>query len=289
LSIQLPQHYNFTAMNGIRVHLNKLCGALSTDADLAARRIAAVDKLIDLELAIILRTYSEDMIDQLRKRERLATFGQMTSSIAHELRNPLGVIDSSAFLLRRRVGDDPATLGHVDKIRTQVSRSNRIITNLLNIVRDKPPSRLRVPASQVAERAVAGLRDERGADAELQMEAAMPDVSIDAEQMQQVLSNLLINAADAAGPDGKVRLRVGRRERHVEFVVSDSGAGIDPSLGGRLFEPLVTTKATGVGLGLALCRKVVAAHPGAVIELATTRDPRDLPGANFSLRLQVAD
>lgn len=289
VAIQLPQQYNFTAMNVIRVHLNRLCGELTPDTSLAEQRVAAIDKLVDLELAIIFLTYNAAMTDQLRRGERLATFGQITSTIAHELRNPLGVIDTSAFLLQRRVGEDPATLGHIEKIRAQVARSNRIITSLLDIVRDKPPSQRRMAAAQLAERAAAGLRDDRGVELELHTESALPDVSVDPEQLQQVLLNLLANASDAAGPDGSVRLRVGRREQHVEFVVSDSGAGIDPNLSGRLFEPLVTTKSTGVGLGLALCRKVVAAHAGAVLELATTRDPQDLPGANFSLRLLALD
>jgi signal transduction histidine kinase len=272
-------------MNVIRVHVTRLCVELSSDAELGQRRAAAVDKLIDLELAIILHTYNEDIMAQLRRRERLATFGQMTSTIAHELRNPLGVIESSAFLLGRRMGEDAAANGHVEKIRSQVARSNRIIKNMLDIVRDTPPSRVAMASRELAERAMSAVRDDRGIELQLRADDPLPDVFVDPDQIQQVLLNLLTNAVEAAGTQGSVRLRVARREAHVEFVVSDTGEGIAPELGSRLFEPLVTTKSTGVGLGLALCRKVVAAHDGAVLELATSRDVRDLPGANFSLRL----
>jgi two-component system sensor histidine kinase HydH len=281
--IQLPLHYNFTAMDLVRNHLLRLTVEAGGDPGVIGRRTLAVNKLIDLELAIILHTYSEDFDAQLRRQERLATFGQMTSAISHELRNPLGVIESSVFLLRRRVGDDPAAVRHIDKIQAQVARSNRIITSLLDIVRGRPPVWVRVSPVHLAEAAISALHEATGYAVQLHAEGDPPAVFVDPERIQQVLLNLLSNAADAAGKGGIVRLELRRHEGEVEFLVSDSGPGVDPSVKSRIFEPLVTTKEKGIGLGLALCRKLVEAHQG-VLELVPARD---LPGAAFSLRLRA--
>jgi signal transduction histidine kinase len=207
----------------------------------------------------------------------------MTSAIGHELRNPLGVIESSAFLLRRRVGDDPASARHIDKIQAQVARSSRIITSMLDIVRDRPPVRVTIAPRKLAQVAASALQDARGAVVQVELGDDLPDVLVDPEQIGQVLLNLLTNATEAAGIDGVVRLDVAHAAGEVEFRVSDSGPGIDPIVRARMFEPLVTTKDAGVGLGLALCRKLVDAHQGVLEALATG----PLAGATFSLRLRA--
>jgi signal transduction histidine kinase len=281
--IGLPQHYNFTAMGLIRTELQRRVLARTSDPELAARRSVAIDKLIDLELAIILHTYREDYTSQLRRHERLATFGQMTSTIAHELRNPLGVIQSSVYLLRRRIGEDDGAIRHADKIQAHVARANRIITNLLDIVRERPPVRTPVEPSTLAAAAAQMTQETRGVSVEVHVAPDLPKVAVDPDQFQQVLRNLIDNAIDAAGTGGTVRMDVALRGQEVEIVVSDSGPGIDPALKERLFEPLVTSKHSGVGLGLALCRKLVAAHEG-VIELVP---PRVLSGAHFAVRLRA--
>ncbi len=282
--IQLPQHYNLTAMNVIRSRLTRSVLALGAELERTQRRLLAIGKLLDLELAVILHTYNEDFSAQLLRSERLATFGQMTSAIAHELRNPLGVIESSAFLLRQRARGDPAVIRHADKIQAQVVRSNRIITSLLDIVRERPPLRSWVAPALLAERAASALHDATGFGVQLHTQADLPQVSVDPAQIQQVLLNLLNNALEATGSGGVVRLTLRARDQSVEFLIADDGPGIDPRLGSRIFEPLMTTKEGGVGLGLSLCRKLVQAHQG-VLEVVSSLD---LQGAAFSLRLPVS-
>ena len=97
--VGLPQRYNITAINIIRTQLCTQIAHATPDHVLACDRVEALDRILDLELAIMLETYKEDYTEQLQRRERLATFGEMTSAIAHELRNPLGVIESSVYLL----------------------------------------------------------------------------------------------------------------------------------------------------------------------------------------------
>lgn len=283
VQISLPQHYMFTAMSVIRGHLTRV--ALDTAVEPARGRdeAAAIDRLLDLELAVMLHTYSEDTLARLQRSERLATFGQFAASIAHELRNPLGVIESSTFLVRKRLGDAPeAVARHLEKIDAQVQLSNRIITNVLDLVRDRAatPSAARPAALLAAARASFAHPFARHHE---RIEEPLPDVWVDPDHARQILVNLLSNAYDAAAPDGEVLVRVRADGPSVLFVVSDSGAGIDPAVRARLFEPLVTTKVRGIGLGLALCRRLAERNGGTV---SVVRG--ELSGAGFELRLPAA-
>jgi signal transduction histidine kinase len=282
VEISLGQHYMLTAMNVIRRQVVDLILTGPTASHVKREETASVEKLFDLELAIMLHTYREDYLKQLQRQERLATFGQLTSTIAHELRNPLGVMESSLYLLQSRLPDDGDARRHLDKIRAQVRRSNRLITSMLDLVRDKAPRRTRVAPAEIAAEAVRVVEDERQVRVTADVAPDLPVLQADASQVQQVLGNLLANAADAAGPGGQVHLAVSRVGDHVRFVVSDSGPGVDPAMVPRLFEPLFTTKHGGTGLGLALCKKIALAHGGA---LALGKGA--LPGAAFVFDLPV--
>src|SRR5262249_17947775 len=110
--IALPQHYMFGAMDVVRQEM--LAGIVPAFRGADAHTVrGALDKILDLELAIMLHTYREDLIAQQAKHERLATFGQLVGSIGHELRNPLGVIESSLYILRGRIGEDERARKHV--------------------------------------------------------------------------------------------------------------------------------------------------------------------------------
>lgn len=281
VEINLGQHYMMTAMNVIRRQVVELI--LTGPSALHERReeVAAVEKLFDLELAIMLHTYREDYLKQLQRQERLATFGQLTSTIAHELRNPLGVMESSLYLLTSRLPDDGDARRHLDKIRTQVKRSNRLITSMLDLVRERPPRVTRVAPAALATQVLASVGDESKRVTVL-LASDLPDIEVDADQVGQILQNLLANALEASGADGQVRLDVTHADGQMRFVVSDSGPGVDRSMVSRLFEPLFTTKHGGTGLGLALCRKLALAHGGSVV---LGQGP--LSGAAFVLELPV--
>jgi signal transduction histidine kinase len=281
VEIGLAQHYMLTSMNAIRQHVSGLILDGPTSPDIGRGEIAATDKLFDMELAIMLHTYREDYLKQLQRQERLATFGQITSTIAHELRNPLGVIDSSLYLLRGRLPEDEAAHRHADKIQAQVQRSNRLIGSMLDLVRERPPRVQRVALGELLAE-VLERNKESGRSVRIVSAPELPEIDADPDQLHQILQNLLANAFDAAGPEGEVRLDVTHWGDRIRFVVSDSGPGIDPSVAARLFEPLVTTKATGTGLVLALCRKLALAHGGT---FSLVSGP--LPGAAFLLDLPV--
>src|SRR5213076_1253002 len=113
----------------------------------------AVGKILDLELAIMLHTYREDLLSQQARSERLSTFGQLVGSIGHELRNPLGVIESSLYILRGRIGEDARANKHVERIGEQLGIANTIIKDLLDMIRDRPLSAQRLRMKDVLEMA----------------------------------------------------------------------------------------------------------------------------------------
>jgi signal transduction histidine kinase len=244
----------------------------------AARR--ALGKVLDIELAVMLHTYREDLLAQQARSERLSTFGQLVGSIGHELRNPLGVIETSLFILRGRPDADERSRKHVDRIGEQVQVANGIISSLLDLIRDRPLSRERVRLAAVLDAAAEAVRRPDGVVIGLEGLDALPDVAGDPGQLRQVFVNLVENAVHAVSPRGAVRVRGRSEGGHVEVSVEDSGPGVDPSVQRRLFEPLITTKEKGVGLGLTLVKRIVERHGGSVAYA-----PRAEGGARFTVRL----
>lgn len=284
VEIDLPQHYMLTAMNVVRRHLVDLVVESRSDPGQRRAELHAIDKLLDMELAIMLHTYREDYVQRMQKNERLATYGQLVASIGHELRNPLGVMESSLFLLRNRVSQDEKVQRHLDRIEQQIRVSNRIISDMLDLVRDRPLRPEPVELRSLVAAAVESLEVPAGIELDVEVEASLPKVHVDPDQVRQVVINLLSNAFDAAGKEGKILVRGSLpAEEMVELLVNDSGPGIDPSVRSRLFEPLVTTKTRGIGLGLSLCKRIIEYNGGTIRVGAGP-----LPGAAFVVRLPVA-
>ncbi len=281
--IALPQHYMFGAMNVLSGELNRrLEEAYERDfAKLSAAR-AALSKILSLELAIMLHTYREDLLTQQARVERLSTFGQLVGTIGHELRNPLAVIESSLHILKTRVQDDERTRKHLDRIAEQVNVANGIITGLLDIIRDAPLAKQPVPLAEVVARAVEAAAPPAGIELTVSGLAELPPVQGDPGQLRQVFLNLVQNAIQAL-PEGKGQVRVvgSRADGRLWVAVEDSGPGIDAETRRRLFEPLVTTKKKGVGLGLAWVKRIVERHGGAI-----AYEPKG-PGARFVINLPV--
>ncbi len=281
VQIALPQQYMFTAMNVIRLQLLDALGPTA-----GAEDVRTIHKILDLELAVMLHTYREDYLAQTQRHERLATFGQLVASIGHELRNPLGVMESSLYLLRGRVPPEERNTRHLDRIHDQIKLSNRIITDLLDMVRDRAPDRRPVRLQDLLPQAVDATPRLRASMLSVQLPAGLPPVLADPNQLRQVLVNLLSNAVDAAGDAGSVAVTaVVLPDGRVKLRVEDSGSGVDPALRARLFEPLVSNKARGVGLGLALCKKMLERNGGSI---ALGQDGT-LGGAVFDVMLAAVE
>jgi signal transduction histidine kinase len=239
---------------------------------------AALQRVLDLDLALMLHTYRQDMEAKQAKAERLATYGQLVGSIGHELRNPLGVIETSVYLLRSRAESDPKVGKHLDRISGQITVANSIITQLLDLIRDRPLDRQ--PVALMALIAEVSQAVPRPPEVGFELPDAPQLVSGDRTMLRQVLVNLVENAVQAVGPRGRVSISVSTEAPVAVLHVDDSGPGVDHSIAQRLFEPLVTTKAKGIGLGLALVKRIVERHGGTI---EAGRGP--LGGARFTLRL----
>jgi signal transduction histidine kinase len=279
--IDLPQAYMFTAMNRIRVQsMGVLRQALGEQPDVLGPLLVAMHQIMDIELAVMLETYREDLVAKNRRAERLATIGQFAAGIGHELRNPLGVVESSLFLLRQNLQKagpiEPKAERHLDKIAIEVKRSNATITSLLELARSRPPSPRSIRLTELLRSAVSAANLPGGVEVDVRAEDDAR-AFLDPDQITRVLTNLLINASQAMDERGQIWIEGERGPAETRIRVRDSGPGVSQEVLSRIFEALFTTKAKGSGLGLALCRRIAEAHGGTIVlEPSTT-------GASFLL------
>ena len=268
VQINLPQMYMFTAMDRIRLRsADALREAPGVAPEKLNRMLSALHQILDIELAIMLETYRDDLLAKNRTAERLATIGQFAAGIGHELRNPLGVVESSAYLVTQRLEQlkvsDPRVARHMEKITTEVQRSGRTINDLLELARNKPLKRRVVDCRQFVLDAVPAAHLAPTVDVIVEVP---PGVQLDAdpEQLTRVLTNLCINASQAMNANGRIWIDAWREGTATVLRVRDEGPGVPSNLREQVFEALFTTKAKGSGLGLALCRRIAEAHGGSV-------------------------
>jgi two-component system sensor histidine kinase HydH len=226
---------------------------------------------------------------ELIHRERLAALGELSASIAHEVRNPLGVIFNSVGSLRRilKPRGDAALL--IDIIGEEADRLNRMVGDLLDYSRPVQPALEPVPLQPLFEQAIAAARQQAGPDSDrvvaaVRVEEDAATVRADERLLRQALVNLFLNAYQAMTREGRLDVRASRGAIDgrpcAEIVVRDTGPGVPTELVGKIFQPFFTTKPTGTGLGLAVVRRIVEGH-GGTIELGGP------PGAEFTLRLPL--
>jgi signal transduction histidine kinase len=202
----------------------------------------------------------------VRRSDRLAALGQLSAGLAHELRNPLGTIRASAEMLARSVpaGDDVAR-EVAGFIASEVDRSNSLVTRFLDFARPLQLKLARADLAEVLDRAVALVERDTPPHRVTVYKNYSPDLApfpFDAELMERVFYNLLLNAAQASPEGGAITLKTRRVDTTAEVAVIDRGQGIDPKIREQIFNPFFTTKSNGVGLGLAIVSKIVDEHGG---------------------------
>ncbi|MBN1210764.1 MAG: histidine kinase [Myxococcaceae bacterium] len=284
--ISLPEHYMFGAMNVLRQEFNEIIDTHYRERPQELSQVRrAFSKIVDLELAVMLHTYREDLLAQQARIERLSTFGQLVGSIGHELRNPLGVIETSLFILKGRLSSaDERTIKHLDRIGEQVALASRIVSDLLDMIRDRPLKHEPVRLEEVWKSARAAIQVPAGVLVSERGLAELPEVRGDPHQLRQVFVNLLENAVQAVGESGAVTLAAALVPDGVELTFEDTGPGVRESIRRRLFEPLMTTKVRGIGLGLSLVKRILERHGGSI---AYAPRPEGGSGARFVLRLPL--
>ncbi|GAN77227.1 PAS domain-containing sensor histidine kinase [Acidisphaera rubrifaciens] len=227
---------------------------------------------------------------QLIHLSRLSELGQTVSALAHEVNQPLAAIANYASGMRRMLGPDaaPELLAAVDKVAAQAERASRIVQGVRSLARkgDRPrrPEALRPVIDETAELALVG----PGRDVTLTVRIGdrASHADIDRVQVQQVLFNLLRNAVQALDgrPVRRIEVTTRRRDAMVEVEVADTGPGLAEEVRSRLFQPFLTTKAEGLGVGLSICRTIVEAHGG---EIAAVDRPGG--GCVFTFSLPACD
>jgi two-component system NtrC family sensor kinase len=225
---------------------------------------------------------------QLAQADKLASVGRLAAGIAHEINNPLTGVLSYASLLRKRLDGDKETCDDLDVIVRETVRCRGIIRGLLDFARPTAPARKPMDLDEVVRRAVSVVMTQLSlhhVDLSLDLASDLPTVYADANQIQQVVVNLLLNAADAIGTEGGSIRATTRRvpSSSIELLLKDSGCGIPPEDLPRIFEPFFTTKGNhGTGLGLAVSWGIVEAHGGS-LEVQSELGH----GTTFTLRLST--
>ena len=222
---------------------------------------------------------------RLIKSERLASVGELAGALAHEIRNPLGAVVAAAKMLAeqspRAAGYDREALLRV--VAEESGRLDRILTDFLAFARPRELARRPHVVNGLVREVLDSLRLDRLGQArrvDAALDPSVPPVPLDADQVKQVLWNVLRNAFEATQPGETLRVATLVQNGQVIVEVEDAGVGISPEQQARLFEPFQTSKAGGSGLGLAIAHRIVAAHGGAI-------DIESRPGAGTRVRIAL--
>ena len=202
-----------------------------------------------------------DILSQMRSR--LVEMEEMAAGIVHELRNPLGSIRGAASLIAS--GSAPDTKEYIDVMREEVARLDCILMNFQNLSRPIRVTKEPIPLNDLVRRTVriaaAGLP---GLAITVDAAEGLPPVAVDTSMLSQVIMNLIKNAAEACGERGELLIKTEAGGRGVTVTFRDSGPGISPQVLRQIFEPFFTTKRTGMGMGLAISKRIVEAHSGTI-------------------------
>lgn len=221
--------------------------------------------------------------EQLIRQERLAAIGQLASTVGHELRNPLGVISNAVYLLRGDLGPDPtpAAQRHLATAEREVSAATVIVSDLLEFARERQPVVDQVDVSGLVDEVLAILPPPTGVMVE-RIGAGDITARGDREMLRQVLLNLIGNGYQAMPDGGRLTVDASMLDGAVSLRVTDTGVGMTAEAKERLFEPFFTTKPRGVGLGLAVTKRIVEAHHGTI-----TVSSEEGVGTEFTVLLPV--
>jgi signal transduction histidine kinase len=246
--------------------------------------VRSLNKLLDLDLAIIEDAYQAEYASRLQRTERLAAIGQVGGGVAHELRNPLNVIKTSVFyLMNARNASEEKRAEHLRRIERNVDLADGVITALSNFARMPAPEMRPFPVERCVREAIENNPPPGHVELVVDFPDDLPPVLADLDQLRIVFSNLVRNARDAMPTGGRLSV-TGRAEGDGVVVdVSDTGVGIAPELLLRITEPLYSTKARGLGLGLAIARSILDKNQAT---LRVASEPGR--GSTFIVRLPAA-
>jgi len=293
VSVGLAQHYMFAALEVIRQELQERI--MESGISEPLRKVESLHKLLSLEIGIMLETYKQSYSEQVRDVERsalgerliraehLAKIGQLAASLAHEIKNPLAGISGAVQVIRDKTPADDGRQPVLTEILRQIERLDGTVEDLLIYARPKPASFQPCDLHDLIRRALGSLIQQPQVQRirlEFEPVGELPVIEVDGDQIEQVLINVVLNAAHASADGGAVRVEVSHDDQSVEVSVVDEGHGMSEAVRQRAFEPFFTTKVRGTGLGLAICQQIVSAHGGLI-------DLQSVPGEGTRVALQL--
>lgn len=215
------------------------------------------------------RKLAEQEVQRRNTMERLALLGQLAGGVAHEIRNPLGVIRNAAYYLNMMSDSlDTESRESITEILEEVDRANRIVGDLLDFARDPPQHAETFDIVEFVRRLITNRWTVAAEKVRFESDLTEQIVVADSDQISRIIENLIVNAAQAAPnkSDADIVISISLSENRVHIDVSDAGTGISPEVRLRIFEPLFTTKTKGIGLGLAVSQRY-AERNGGTLEL----------------------
>ncbi len=230
-------------------------------------------------------TEEKNLEIRLQREDRMASLGKVAASVAHEIRNPLGAIEGFAVLLKRDLKEMPASIPLAEKIVYAARQLNSVVGNLLSFTREFVPSLSKCDIHAAINDTLTyiyPMAEDHGVEIITELDKNLNAVTVDCVLIKQVFSNIITNAVEACPrkAGGKVEIMTEKLPNIVRITISDNGTGINTDRKKKIFEPFYTMKEGGIGLGLALCQRIVDAHHGNIEELGTPGE-----GAKFVIEL----
>jgi PAS domain S-box-containing protein len=238
---------------------------------------------VEFVIGVMRDIHERKLLEQrLRQSEKLASLGQLTAGIAHEIKNPLGVILSSVELILDENRPPEMRRNAAEFIKDEVQRLDSRLRAFLAFARPQPMMPEPVVLNGLVRRTAEMFQSATmGVDLQLDLEQPETILHVDPDQFQQVLSNLIINATEAMQNEGTIRIRTRSDLDHLLLEIEDDGPGVPEEIRKKVLDPFFTTKAHGTGLGLSIVCQIVSAHQGTV----TIGESPSLGGARFRIVL----
>ncbi len=216
-------------------------------------------------------------------REKLAVLGQLAGGVAHELRNPLGVMSNAIYYLELVHSEaDQVTREYLEIIAQEIQNAEKIISDLLDFGRIKVPTRRSVTVPSIVDALLSSSASPDDVEITTRIPKDLPEVLVDPQQIGQILGNLITNAYQAMPTGGSLSIEARTKLDGVALSVTDTGTGMSLETMDKLFEPLFTTKAKGIGLGLAISKYLVEANEGTI-----SVESQEGQGSTFTIFLPV--
>ncbi|NIS81977.1 MAG: PAS domain S-box protein [Anaerolineales bacterium] len=275
----LSRHYEIVAFSTTERRFATVFSD-TTDRKLAEQELK--ERSVWLEETVEERTQElREAQEQLNRLEKLAMLGQLAAGVAHELRNPLGVISNAVYYLKNILTTvDEKTCEYLEIIDTEIDHSEKIITDLLDYSHDAVPQREAINLSKLISDVIARYPPPEAVTISTEFDHEVSQVFVDGRQIMQVLANLITNAYQAMPEGGVLGISARRQDGEVHLSIRDTGSGISATNLNKVFEPLFTTKPKGIGLGLAISKTLVEVNGGR-IEVASAEHE----GTTFTLIL----